>query len=253
MTASESGRSPGRLRANWLGSALASRPVRFALIGLIVADVLLCLLHVYATAREIGEMSYYVDADRGYGEFVQYLKYVWMLILVIAWARTRGSWRPAVWLVPFAYFLVDDALQLHERLGHRIGELPLLRDSAWLRTDGIGLGLRASDIGELPVSAAAALVIVVALVTGYVGAQPDVRRRFTVLVGLLLLLAAFGIVVDALHVALMELAWQLDLLLTLTEDGGELVVGSVLVVALLDEVLHGSRADRSGRIAPAST
>jgi len=196
------------------------RALVLVMLLVIVTDALLLGVHLYARTLSSPHQVYYVDADRGFGEFFQYVKFVWLIVLVAVIARDRRSWQIAMWLLPFTYFLLDDALLVHERAGARLaGSLDLPE----------AIGLRATDLGEHLVSGIAGVVVLLPLATGYLLAPRPARRvyhRFTVGVGALLF---FGIVVDSLHIVILEEP-RIGDWLGFIEDGGEMLSTSALVI-----------------------
>lgn len=199
------------------------RALTLVLLLVLATDLLLLAVHLYARLQDSPHDVYYVDADRGFGEFFQYVKFVWLIVLVALIAYDRRSWQIGMWLLPFTYFLLDDALLVHERAGTRLSEsleLPEL------------LGLRAVDVGEHLVSGMVGLVVLLPLIIGYLRADRPSRRIyhvFTVAVGALLF---FGIVVDSLHIVIIEEP-RIGDWMGFVEDGGEMLATSALVIAAI--------------------
>lgn len=187
----------------------------------LLTDLLLVALHLYAAARGNTTREFYVDADRSFGEFIQYTKFLWLTVLVALAAWTRGAWQLATWAPLFLYFLIDDALLIHERAGHHLAtELGF----------GPALGLRPADFGEHLVSAGVGLVVLAPIVVGYARADAHVRRDFHVFAILLAVLLFFALVVDSAHVVVIDDPRVGDWMGFL-EDGGEMLATSGLVVA----------------------
>lgn len=199
------------------------RALTLVLLLVLATDLLLLAVHLYARLQGSPHDVYYVDADRGFGEFFQYVKFVWLIVLVALIAYDRRSWQIGMWLLPFTYFLLDDALLVHERAGTRLSEsleLPEL------------LGLRAVDVGEHLVSGMVGLMVLLPLIIGYLRADRPSRRIyhvFTVAVGALLF---FGIVVDSLHIVIIEEP-RIGDWMGFVEDGGEMLATSALVIAAI--------------------
>lgn len=193
----------------------------FALLVLLT-DLLLIAIHLYASARGNTTREFYVDADRSFGEFVQYLKFVWLAVLVAVAAWTRSAWQLATWVPLFLYFLLDDALLIHERVGH------------WLAVEfGLGpaFGLRPADFGEHLVSAAVGLVVLVPLAVGYLRADAVIRREFHLFAAVVAVLLFFALVVDSAHVIVIDDP-QVGDWMGFVEDAGEMLATSALVVAV---------------------
>ncbi len=196
---------------------------------LLVADAALIAVHLDAVSRQSANPMLYVDIDRSYAELLQYLKFLWLLALLVWYSVEQRSWQMATWLPVFAYFLADDALSWHESMGARVaGQL----------ATGPVFFLSAQDVGEILVTAGAGLVLLLPLVVGYVRANRPTRWVFHVLAALLVVLAGFGVVVDALHMVVVENPRTGDWMGTL-EDGGEMVVVTVVVAFVVRLVARG--------------
>lgn len=165
-----------------------------------------------------------------YAEVFQYFKFAWLLVLVALYAFEHRSWQVSMWLPVFAYLLADDALQFHERFGQQlVGVLGLTG----------AFGLRAVDFGELIVTGAATLVLMIPLIVGYVHSDARSRwiyRVFLVLVGVL---AFFGVALDMLHIILGE--YGLGSLMAFLEDGGEMLSVTAMVAFALRINLSGGQ------------
>jgi hypothetical protein len=215
----------------WRWCARDNRAVLLVLVGLVVFDLMAIALHIYATVRQLDNFIYYIHLDHSYGEFYQYAKYVWIFLLIAFHAFENRSWRVAMWLPATAFFFVDDTLEVHERSG------------AWVREAfGLGpaFGLRAQDVGELAFLGAAGLLITVPLVLGWIGADRRTRAIYLGFAALVGVLAFFGIVVDGVHMAFLEYPLVRSVLSVL-EDGGEMVAVTLMVVFALRLNLSGGR------------
>ena len=230
MTASPSFHAPDELRSppatwravpGWLLSG--QRAVQLVLVFLLLLDLLLIALHVFAHYRAATNMLLYMDWDRGYAEFAQYLKLSFLCLLLLAWAVGHRAWTVALWLLPYGYFLADDMFRLHELGG----------DAFVLATGFTGaFGLRGEDLGELLVTAVAGFVCLVALIMGYWWSGPGARWVYRALLVLTLMLGAFGVGLDMLHIVIGDATGKFDWLVPL-EDGGEMMVISVTVAVVL--------------------
>lgn len=191
----------------------------------------LAFIAVHIAGELVGSRNalLFVDTDRGYAEVFQYLKLAFVLLLVVVLAVERRSWRMLAWLPPFAYLLADDALRIHEDGGLIAAELLGLEAA---------LGLRARDFGEIVVALAAGGACLVLLVVAYFFADRRERWLFRALTALVALLAVFGIGLDLVHQAVSGGATGLDWL-AVAEDGGEMIVVTLMVVLLLRANLTG--------------
>src|SRR5690625_731000 len=89
---------------------------------LITLDLVIFAIDLYARALGLPNVTFYVDTDRGFGELVQYVKYAWLMMLVGFYAVENRTWRVAMWLPVFAFFLVDDAFEGHEYAGFQLAQ-----------------------------------------------------------------------------------------------------------------------------------
>jgi hypothetical protein len=112
---------------------------------LILTDLVFILLHIIHIFTALLPSSLYSLAmDRGYAEFFQYMKMLWILVLFLGLGIKRRRLIFVIYSVLFTYFLIDDSFEFHERAGALLAELFNFQPA---------LGLRAVDFGELAVSA----------------------------------------------------------------------------------------------------
>ena len=160
-----------------------------------------------------------IETDKGYAEVYQYLKYLWIIVLLFFISIKERTLLYLPWFLLFAYFLVDDALRVHELLGKQIGEYIGIRPP---------FGLRQDDLGELIVSACAGLLLLPAMLAAYRSAARANRKVFHDLVLLVLLLVIFGVGVDMVHIVFSG-SPRMELVLGILEDGGEMLAVSLLL------------------------
>ena len=200
---------------------------RYLLLLLISTDVVFVLVHVvYANTTLLTNM-YALDRERGYAEVFQYIKFHWLVLTMAGlWWRTRAPVYLG-WAVVFGYLLLDDALQVHERIGEIIA-------ARWGYPEL--LGLRGLDFGELTVTAAAGLLLLVLIGIGYWSSDREARNASKRVAALIAALALFGVAVDMLH-QMAGASWTGELLL-IVEDGGEMFVVSVACAYAVSLLLH---------------
>jgi hypothetical protein len=154
-----------------------------------------------------------IDFDRGYPEMYQYMKFFWITLLLLYVSLENKSFNYAAIAVVFGYFLCDDALQIHERLGRHI--------AAHLNFVPI-LGLRNADFGELAASAIAGILLLPLLIWAYRSGSRVYRKAFQDIIFLVFILGFFGIVVDMMHISARSNG-EVRLVLGMIEDGGEML------------------------------
>ena len=199
------------------------------LLGLLISIDLLFIavhvLHVWSPWMNASHFS--LESDRGMAELYQYVKLIWLSsCMMLAFLQTR---LPVYlgWMLLFGFLLLDDAIQMHERAG-------------WWFADQFGftaaLGLRAKDFGEIAFAACIGLTAVaLAILTFWRGAAQSKHVSADILC-LLCVLAFFGVFFDALHTVAYFESPSLAPVLTLIEDGGEMIVVSVITAYAFDIV-----------------
>ena len=209
-------RGPSRRLAGLLALAV------FA--ALAVVDVWLVQEQLRVHAEESSSeltREWLLTTDGGVPERFGYAKLGAGAMLLVLVAAVRRRWLFAAWAAVLALALVDDSMQVHETAGGRLAE-------RWALPEGV-LGLRAQDLGEMAVwGLLAVLPLLVAAVLHW-RSDRRTRRAGTAVAAVVALFAFCGIVLDQLHV--IGASGPHAQLLTVLEDGGELVALS-LVVAL---------------------
>jgi hypothetical protein len=193
------------------------------LILFLLVDIVLIALHGghHYLGIPRGDL-FSIEWELGYGEIFQYIKEFWIVSLLALRSLGSGRFRLAVqglnlaWGLLFLYLLADDSLRIHETLGGMLAqELGL---STWL-------GEKAQDLGELSVSAIAALVLFGLIAWAYRHSSKADRQISMHLSRLLAGLVLCGVVVDTIHSLIPgSLAtWAI------LEDGGEMIVMSLMI------------------------
>ena len=173
-----------------------------------------------------------LEADGGMPETYQYVKEFWMAVcMALTFWRTRIRLY-AAWSAVFGFLLLDDAGQVHERVGvwlARTFELPAM------------FGLRSNDTGELMVAGSVGLatVAMVGLTSWRRGEQSERIARDVL--SLLCVLGVLGVFVDMLHVVTYLSGSILAQVLLVVEDGGEMVVMSALTAYAFHVTSHRGR------------
>lgn len=203
------------------------------LVALLAVD--LVFLAVHATHVRYGVPAdgiWSIARDRGVPEWWQYLKLAAVVVVLVDLVRSRPGPLYAVWAAIFAYFLVDDALEVHERAGEWLGD--------WLDLAPRG-DLDPRDIGQVLFAGVIGLVVLGALAVAYRLDGSRARRLTVHLVVALFALGFCGVVADTIDV--------IDVF-GLVEDGGEMVVISVMLALVVHHRVTGAvaveaEADRS--------
>lgn len=190
------------------------------LLALVFGDLILIALHIGAGAYfdKIPTLLN-IAFDHSLGEFFTYAK--WAAIIVLLWIVSRRTGNPALLACAalFAVMLADDSLQIHERLGEVAVNAEAVGEASWANRQ---------TLGEIAVWAVLGMLLFPVVLFGFVKstrAQWGPALRF---LGLICLFVLFGGVIDALHQPVAHLPFGPQLA-DLIEDGGEMIVASMIV------------------------
>lgn len=162
-----------------------------------------------------------IETDLGLAESFQYVKEFWIFLMLCALARKYSQLSYLSWGSLFFYILLDDAGQIHERLGRLI--------SSYFHFHSL-FGMGADDMGQLCVYSLVGLLFFLLLLPALLQGYKDFRR-FSLQWGMIFAALTFcGVGIDAINIADQPL-WIRGLA-TLLEEGGEMVVMSVAVAYL---------------------
>jgi hypothetical protein len=212
-----------------------SHEVLFLVIATDLLFIILHLLHVYSPYFTDSRFS--LEIDRSFSEVFQYVKQYW-IALIFCWLSILKFERSyLVWALLFGYLLLDDALMLHEVLGKRVAK--------YLQYHSM-FKLRARDLGELTVNALAGMAFLLAIVGAYCWGTEEFRGVSKRLMLVLFLLVFFGVVDDMVHVTLPSASIPYQLL-GVIEDGGEMVVMSVIGWYVLDFLMRARNPCARGK------
>jgi hypothetical protein len=207
----------------------ASPAARAMIVGVALINVTFVLLHIYSTTGfgEEWTRNYRVDIDRSFAEIFNYVQVVGCGLLLYRCHVKSGDLVYLAWALVFTFVVLDDSLMIHERVGKLLNtrlSLPALP------------GLRSHDTGELIVWAAASALLVPALVLGFRNSRQDAVEFGKVLTLIFALLVFFAVVVDMLHMAAVPRSPSATAILTVVEDGGEML--SVALALAFSLLLH---------------
>jgi len=221
-----SGRGSGS--SSWCSTRVA--------IGLLAADAVMIVLHVIQWISPIADRGFSLGDDRGIAEALQYAKLFALVGILASVYRSRREPIFASLLFLFGYLLADDALILHEKAGAllaaRLGLAP-------------AFGLRSIDFGEMLYAVSVGILLLGQFAVAYRATAPSARKDGRVFFVLILLLGCCGVGFDALHS--LALDTPLGPLLEMFEDGGEMIVVSLMVAYATSLLPAGSNLVRRGR------
>lgn len=202
-----------------------------AALALLAVDAALLLAHflVYLL-KSLGLVAaapdlLHLETQWGLASLLMYGKWLAIICLLsLSWRQVREPLFLSLAIV-FLFLLVDDSLGVHERIGAELTQELGLR-AAW--------GLRGNDFGKLAFWAFAGAACFVVFILGYLRSSRQTQR-----LGHLFLAGIAGLVVVGIGIDLVSvLAKQLDAGLVgraarfglrMIEDGGEMILGSLLV------------------------
>lgn len=211
----------GRSRPSLAGSLPLTASGRLLLGLLWVVDLALVLAHL--SLKYVGQPSgwtFDLGAERSYGELVQYLKYAWTALLLVLLAFTRRELVFLAWALLFLCLGADDWFGLHERAGE------------WASERWGDLGGWVWHLGELGFLVAVLGVFLAIAVPLHQRSTGEGRRVSWSMFGLAAVLGGVGVGVDAVHHLVFDgQAWA-DVPFTVLEDGGELVILSLITAFL---------------------
>lgn len=193
---------------------------------LLLTDLNFITLHIIHYSSDfLNDINWSITKDRGYAEFFQYIKEGWIVItLLFCWIKTYALYYFS-WMVFFLYTLLDDNLEIHESFG---------LDLAILFNFQPAYGLRGIDFGELLISIISYSVIFILLGISYYRSRPEGRKVSNNLLFLVAALAFCGVVLDMVDIMLLQFENRLLTLYSqIAEDGGEMVVMSVILYYVL--------------------
>jgi hypothetical protein len=203
------------------------------LVLLVAVDLIFILVHaMHAWSPWMNGSHFSLESESGMAAQYQYIKQVWLsACLGLALLQTRNT-AFFGWALIFAFLLLDDLLMIHERFG-------VVLASA-LGFPAI-LGLRPEDLGEVASAAAIGCVAVALVVIAYRRGGEQARQLSADLMCLLVALAVFGVFFDILHTIAYFRAPALAQVFSLIEDGGEMLVVSVITAYVFDITSNAGR------------
>lgn len=190
------------------------------LVALAILDLVLIALHIVTGAiYDKIPVQLNIALDFSIAEFVGYAK--WLVIIVLLWLISRRTRNPALLscAVLFIVMVADDSLQLHERIGEAAVKANAVGGVGWAQ---------AQTLAELAVWAGMAALLIPIVLLGFVKSSRVQWVPAARFLGLIAMFAVFGVVIDALHKPVADLPFGPQLA-DLVEDGGEMIVASIIV------------------------
>ncbi|MFT7584608.1 MAG: hypothetical protein ACI9EW_001029 [Cellvibrionaceae bacterium] len=191
------------------------------LILLILGDLALIVIHILHSTHTINILSsprFSISKDFGFAEVYGYAKEFWIMgtLFVFALEAKKKQLVYIAWSLLFLYLLLDDSIQIHEKLGEYLIDYFQLQPM---------YNLRAQDFGEIIVTLFFGLSLFSFIGVAYLFSDDTAKRVSQHLFVLILSLVFFGVIVDIAHEAI---AWGKEFW-RVVEDGGELIILSIIV------------------------
>jgi hypothetical protein len=215
------------------GPATVFGPTVTLLVLLVAVDLMFIAIHaLHAWTPWLSGGQYSLESENGLAAIYQYIKQVWLAgCLALAFLQTRAKVF-AAWALLFALLLLDDALELHERLGVII--------AASLNFPAV-FGLRPADFGEVLVAAGIGCMALALAAIAFWRGGKEARQVSADLMCLLVALAFFGVFFDVLHTVTYFNAPSIAQWFALIEDGGEMLVVSAITAYAFELASNAGR------------
>lgn len=186
---------------------------------LVISDLFFIGVHCLV---ELGFFEKYyvllsITTDQSIPEFFQYLKELWIALIMgtVFWIRKNLIY--LFWAFLFFFFLIDDFAAVHEHIGSLVSKDMNMEAK---------FGLRPADFGELFAILIVGILFVLPLLIVFPKSDTEGKITSLVLTALVLGLVFFGVFVDLIHAASHHLSKYLSKFLAVVEDGGEMLVMS---------------------------
>ena len=173
----------------------------------------LMFMHAYVVASDMQDdmRPFMLDIERGVSEHWEAAMLLTASALLVFRSAQRGRYGYLVPAFIVLYMAVDGWTQIHETVGHAL----------WPEHKNAG---EFSFMATVGASALGALCLVIGR------SSVDQKRELTCYAILFVLFGMFGTVVDAIHAILLKIFPALHQSLNLIEDGGELLVISLMLI-----------------------
>jgi hypothetical protein len=197
----------------WVLLGLSCASSTWVLVLFLSTDVLFILLEcLYGATAGFPSSNWWLGRDWGYAERFQYAKELGIVVVFSLFFLRHPHTLSLGWQVLFLYLLLDDAMQIHERVGESVARL---LHTSWVFTDHVASVFFGSLILSL-------------LGLGYRSAPSWLRRVSWPLFGLLITLVLFGVVLDTIHQVIARSAPTFFRIGYVVEEAGEMVTISVM-------------------------
>jgi hypothetical protein len=200
-------------------------PNQTILFALIAADLMFIFLHILHILPEnifpfFKASAFAIDKDAGIAESFQYIKELWITMIFI-WLVFQRRYTLLGLALLFAYFLLDDMVQIHEKLGDMTAGL-----FANLQILRMFPNQEADSFGELFSAGMLGLVFIVAIFLFYQRSDDVTRQIYRTVFAMLGIFLFFAVGVDFIHDFFGSRI--IRAMFALVEDGGEMLAMSII-------------------------
>jgi len=218
-------------------------PSSLLLLLLLSADCTFIMLNIIQIIFfNQGNILFSIKTDLGYPEIYQYIKWCWIVIILLFISWINRSLSYLVWCLVYFFLLADDATRIHERVGNYIsGKMEVMSF----------FSLRMQDYGELVVVVVSALFFGFLVLLAYLHGNSAFRKMSHDLLMFIIILFFFGVVLD-IGKYVLQIGLKSRAIIGFIEDAGEMFTASLTLwyvffksiqdkgkqVYLCEEILH---------------
>lgn len=189
---------------------------------IILTDFAFILLHfVHFRFDFLNDVKWSLSEERGYPEIVEYIQLAWIAIAFGFYFIKTSTNIYFLWALLFFYLLLDNSLQIHEKVGLYLANSFYFKDA---------FSLRSHDFGEMIVYMAIGLFILSAIILSYRKSPPNARAISNNILFLLASFVLFGFSIDMFGNIIYKMfgitndASFISIFIEVVEDGGEMLV-----------------------------
>ena len=198
---------------------LKSRNLLAFVVAVDIVFIVIYILRWFKSVPFLGYWRFSLANDWGFPEIFQYCQELIIIGLLVALFVHYRNIVYLAWIAIFTFVILDDSMKFHEYAGTWIGNNLAIQPM---------FGIRIVDIGELIFLGLVGLVCLSLLATGYYLSTPMHRKISMRLIGLMFVFALCGGAFDSIH-EMVHNNPVLTLIFGIAEDGGEMLVMSVIV------------------------
>lgn len=200
--------------------------LQYLLILILLIDIFFIFANWLYSSNFLSDDSFDITKDLGYAEWFQYLKESAIALILLQIFRKTKVTIFIVWSLFFIYLLLDDSNKIHEIIGNAIASNLIIKGPHIFN-------LRGQDLGELIICTLVGSFFFLLFIRFFYQCRQLIKRINYNLIALVMLLMFCGIFVDMAHSVLPSVSGM-----TTLEDGGEMLVMSVICWYALNLIIH---------------